>query len=44
VKLLLDSGAKALAKDDRGVSCITIARTRGHPDIVKLREQSGVTE
>jgi hypothetical protein len=44
VKLLLDRGADAQTKDDEGVSCISIAKKRGHQDIVKLLEERGVTE
>lgn len=43
VKLLLDRGADAYAKDEGGVSCLEIARRRGHEDVVKLLEDRGVT-
>jgi ankyrin repeat protein len=44
VKLLLDRGADAQAKDDGGTSCLSIAKKRGHQDVVKLLEERGVSE
>lgn len=41
VKLLLDRGANPNAKDDGGTYCITIAKKRGHIDIVKSLEERG---
>ena len=44
VKLLLDRGADAKAKNDEGLSCLAVAKKRGHQDVVKLLEASGVFE
>jgi hypothetical protein len=44
VELLLDRGANAQAKDDGGMSCIEVARSRGHQDVVKLLEEMAVTD
>lgn len=43
-ELLLERGADAHAKDDGGTSCLTIARKRGHQEIVDLLEERGVKE
>jgi hypothetical protein len=43
-RLLIERGANVQAKDDGGTSCLTIARQRGHQEIVKLLEENGVTE
>jgi ankyrin repeat protein len=44
VKLLLDRGADAQAKDDGGMSCISVAKERGYQDVVKLLEERGVAD
>jgi ankyrin repeat protein len=43
-QLLLDHGADPKAEDVGGVSCLEIAKDRGHEEIVKLLEAKGVTE
>ena len=44
VELLLARGADVQAKDAGGISCLNIAKERGHQDVVRLLENSGVTE
>ncbi|KAH6321384.1 hypothetical protein HBI38_104360 [Parastagonospora nodorum] len=44
VRLLLERGANAQAKDDGGTSCLAIAKQRGHQEIVKLLEEKGASE
>ncbi|KAH7410380.1 ankyrin repeat-containing domain protein [Phaeosphaeria sp. MPI-PUGE-AT-0046c] len=43
VRLLLDRGANAQAKDDSGTSCLAIAKERHHDDIVELLLHHGAT-
>jgi ankyrin repeat protein len=42
VELLLERGADPLAKDLEGISCLDIARQRGHEYVVRLLEDSGL--
>jgi ankyrin repeat protein len=44
VELLLGRGADLKTKDDRGTSCVNIAKKRGHQEVVELLEKRGVTE
>lgn len=44
VQLLLDFGASPEAKDIGGVSCLQIAKDRGHENIVELLEARGLME
>lgn len=44
VRLLLQRGANAQAKDDGGTSCLAVAKQRGYDAMVKLLEESGATE
>jgi ankyrin repeat protein len=42
VELLLEWVADPLATDPAGVSCLEIARRRGHEEVVSLLEQHGL--
>ncbi|OAK94758.1 ankyrin [Phaeosphaeriaceae sp. SRC1lsM3a] len=44
VRLLLNRGANAQAKDDSGTSCLAIAKERHHDDIVELLLEHGATK
>jgi ankyrin repeat protein len=44
VRLLLERGANAKAKDDGGTSCLAIAKKRNYQEIVKLLTENGATE
>jgi hypothetical protein len=44
VKLLLDRGADAQARNGEGTSCVAVAKKRGHQDVVELLEARGVTD
>lgn len=44
LRLLLERGANAHAKDEEGTSCLAIARRRDHGEIVQMLEEKGVTD